>query len=477
MPRLFGTNGVRGIVGETMTQDLAIGLGRAIGTWLREDAPWEHAGARPCVVVARDARGSGQMLQAALTGGLLSVGCDVLDAGLAPTPAVQYAVKTIKQADAGVIITASHNPPEFNGIKVCRGDGREAEPELEERIEARYFDASTPSVPWDESGEVRSLPGISQAYEEAVASLVNVEKIREVRPVVVVDTANGAASVSLPRLLGRIGCQVVSLNAHPDGSFPGHPSEPSPEHAGDAAALVKRRGALCAVMVDGDGDRAVFLDEKGDFVPGDLSLAILAGEAVRRHKGSTVCTPVSSSSVVELAVRDAGGVVQYTVVGSPKVARAMVDSEAVFGGEENGGLIFPEHQYTRDGGITAAKMIELLVLSGRSLSDWVASLPERAMLKRKLVLKPQQLAPLVERFAGFAKEGELPGGRKRVRVDDRDGVKLYMEDEWVLVRASGTEPLVRLYSEAPTKEQADALADDFEGVLTTLRDQVEKAPA
>lgn len=471
MARLFGTNGVRGVVGETMTPDLAMGLGRAIGAWLREDDPWPLAGARPCVVLGRDARGSGEMLQSACAAGLMAAGCDVLDAGVAPTPAVQFSVRQLPEVDAGVIITASHNPAEFNGLKVCRGDGREAEPEQEERIEARYFAAPGQGLAWDAHGMLRPLDGVMARYEDAVAAQVDTKKIREKAPVVVLDTANGAACVSLPRLLGRIGCRVVSLNAHPDSAFPGHPSEPTEEYSGDVQALVRRHGALCGVMVDGDGDRAVFLDEEGRFIPGEKSLALLAAHAVKKQGGGTVCTPVSSSSVVDLAVREAGGVTRYCVVGSPKVARAMVDSEAVFGGEENGGIIYPEHQHTRDAAIAAARMIELLVNTGSPLSELVAGLPKRAMLKRKVAVPADDMEPLVQSFAKQAESGNLPGEYKKVRVDGTDGVKLYMDGGWVLVRASGTEPLVRLYAEAETEELAAAMADTFERFLGELRDQ------
>lgn len=454
-----------------MTPDLAMGLGRAIGDWLGEDDPWPLAGARPCVVLGRDARGSGEMLQSACAAGLLAAGCDVLDAGVAPTPAIQYSVRQLGEVDLGVIITASHNPAAFNGLKVCRGDGREAEPEQEERIEARYFGEPPRGLSWRDHGALRLLDGVLARYEDAVAAQVDVEKIRAKAPVVVVDTANGAACVSLPRLLGRIGCRVVSLNAHPDSAFPGHPSEPTEEYSGDVQALVKRHGALCGVMVDGDGDRAVFLDENGRFVAGEKSLALLAADTVKKQGGGTVCTPVSSSSVVDLAVREAGGVTRYCVVGSPKVARAMVDSDAVFGGEENGGIIMPEHQHTRDGAIAAARLIELLVVSGRPLSQVVAALPKRAMLKRKVQVPAEGMTSLVRAFADHAEAGSLPGEYKKVRVDGTDGVKLYMEGGWVLVRASGTEPLVRLYSEAETEELAAAMADTFETFLGELRDQ------
>ncbi len=454
-----------------MTPDLAMGLGRAMGDWLQGDDPWPVSGARPCVVVGRDARGSGEMLQSACTAGLLAAGCDVLDAGVAPTPAIQYSVRQLAEVDLGVIITASHNPAPFNGLKVCRGDGREAEPEQEERIEARYFGEKPHGRSWREHGALRLLDGVLARYEDAVAAQVDVRSIQAAAPVVVVDTANGAACVSLPRLLGRIGCRVVSLNAHPDSAFPGHPSEPTEEYSGDVQALVKRHGALCGVMVDGDGDRAVFLDEEGRFVPGEKSLALLAADAVKKQGGGTVCTPVSSSSVVELAVREAGGVTRYCVVGSPKVARAMVDSDAVFGGEENGGIIVPDHQHTRDGAIAAARLIELLVTSDRPLSQVVARLPKRAMLKRKVPVAAEDMAPLVQVFADKAEAGSLPGEYEKVRVDGTDGVKLYMEGGWVLVRASGTEPLVRLYTEAETEELAAAMADTFETFLGQLRDQ------
>jgi phosphomannomutase / phosphoglucomutase len=468
MPRLFGTNGVRGVVGETMTEELALSLGRALGTWLRESPAWPMHAARPRVLVGRDARGSGAMLSAAVSAGILASGVDVLDAGVASTPALQYAVKERPGLDAGVVVTASHNPSRFNGIKFCRGDGREMVPDEEEEVEAILFARRFNRAPWDDQGTLTQTTDVVDRYVAATVARVDRDVILAARPTVAVDTANGAASEALPRILAGIGCRVVSLNAHADGAFPGHPSEPTEEHAGDLATLVERHHAICGVMVDGDGDRAVFLDENGTFVPGEKSLALLAERAVLRAGGGTVCTPVSSSSVVQAVVENVGGQVIHTVVGSPKVAAAMVKTNAVLGGEENGGVIFPDHQHTRDAGITAARMVQLLMEEQRPLSELVARLPGRTMTKRRIEVPDEEKQRVMAQFLEMAKSGSLPGGLEAIAVDETDGVKVVLEGGWVLVRPSGTEPMVRVYAEAPADADAVWLADSFMEVVARL---------
>ncbi|MBW3583400.1 MAG: phosphoglucosamine mutase [Euryarchaeota archaeon] len=475
MPRLFGTNGVRGIVGESMTPELALDLGRALGTWLHERCPWDHHGERPGVVIGTDFRTSAHALSSAVAAGLLSTGCDVLDVGQAPTPAIQFETKHREQVAVGVIVTASHNPPEWNGIKFCRGDGREMEPDHEEDIEEILFSRSFYAAAWDDQGSPMTVSGCVRRYHEGVKAQVDVEAIRARGFTVAVDTANGAGSVSLPFLLRELGCRVFTLNAQPDGTFPGHPSEPVPENAVDLMSMVERRRCDLGVLVDGDADRAIFIDEKGQYVWGDQSLALVAAEIVRRHDGGVVCTPVSSSSCVEEMVGSAGGKVQYTIVGSPKVARAMVDVQAVFGGEENGGLIYPPHQYSRDAGMAAALMLDILAKTDRPLSALVSEVPKKSVVKLKTHVDDTQKGYLLAAFKDKLESDGAPTGYTIREVDARDGVKAYLKEGWVLVRPSGTEPIMRVYAESGDEAVSKKMAETFLRFLESLQTEVKPA--
>ncbi|MEK6851151.1 MAG: phosphoglucosamine mutase, partial [Candidatus Thermoplasmatota archaeon] len=344
--RLFGTNGIRGVVGRDLTPDLAVRVGRAVATL------WGRA----LVAVARDTRSSGPMVREAVVSGLLASGARVLDLGVLPSPALQYYVKERRLA-GGVIVTASHNPPEWNGIKVVDALGMEIARETEERIEETVAAGTFASPGWRDIGDVATATDGVDLYMRGIAARVERAPVARRRPHVVVDPGNGAACLTTPYLLRELGCRVTTMNAQPDGAFPGRNPEPTAENLSDLRAMVPALGADLGIAHDGDADRAAVVDERGEFVHGDRLLALLAGEVVRRTPGLVV-TPVSSSSCVEDVVRAAGGRVEYTKVGAPLVARAIYGKGGVFGGEENGGMIFPEHLFARDGGMTAAKVVE-----------------------------------------------------------------------------------------------------------------------
>jgi phosphomannomutase/phosphoglucomutase len=289
------------------------------------------------IIVGTDTRVSNQMLKHAVFSGLLSSGCDVVDMNIAPTPAVQYAVKCA-DVNGGVIITASHNPPEFNGIKCIDVNGLETSHIDEEKIEAIYLKKS--------------------------------------RLKVVVDCANGAGCSVTPYLLRKLGCEVITLNAQPDGTFPGHNSEPVEENLSDLMKMVRSCNADVGVAHDGDADRAIFIDENGRYIYGDKTLALVAKEMVKENKGGIVVTPISSSSCIEDVVKENGGKVEYTQVGSPIVARKMIETKAIFGGEENGGLIFPKHQYCRDAAMAAAKILEIIAKKGKKISELISEIQD-----------------------------------------------------------------------------------------------------
>jgi phosphomannomutase/phosphoglucomutase len=440
MTRLFGTNGIRGVVGEGMDADLAVKVGRAIGTFF----------AGGPVALARDPRLSGPMLARAAASGLMSAGCDVVDLGMVPTPCAQYFVAKSGHLKGALVVTASHNPREFNGLKAIDARGMEMRREDEESIEAIFFDGRFHAAAWSEVGSPRTDETAVHQYMEGIRSKVDAEAIGKRNPFVVVDPGNGAGCVVTPYLLRSLGCRVLTLNAQPDGAFPGRLPEPTPDHLGDLMRVVSEVHADLGIAHDGDADRATFVDETGAFVVGDKALALLARAALK-SRGGTVVTPISTSSVVEEVVRASGGKIVRTRVGSPIVARTMFESGAVFGGEENGGAIFPDHQFCRDGAMTAAKMVELLAHDGKPLSALVAALPQYHIKKANVSVPTDRRDAVLRSIADLAK------GRK---VDTTDGIKIVEKDGAVLVRPSGTEPIFRVYAEARTAPRADALVEE-----------------
>ena len=446
MTRLFGTNGIRGVVGQDMTADLAVKVGRAIGTFFGGGS----------VALARDTRLSGPMLARAAASGLMSAGSEVIDLGIVPTPCAQYFVAKSGPLKGAVVVTASHNPREFNGLKGIDPHGMEMRREDEEAIEAIIFEDRFRVAPWSEVGSIRSDDSGIHRYLEGIRAKVDVDAIRKRGLTVVVDPGNGAGCLATPYLLRSLGCRVLSLNGQPDGAFPGRMPEPTVENLGDLLRLVSEVRADLGVAHDGDADRAIFVDDKGSFVDGDKSLALLARAAIH-SRGGTVVTPVSTSTLIEDVVRAAGGTVLRTRVGSPIVARTMFETGAAFGGEENGGVIFPDHQFCRDGAMALAKMLELLAREGRSLSSLAAALP------RYYIKKANVPVPLEGRDEVLKALVEFAQGRK---LDTTDGVKILESDGAVLVRPSGTEPVFRVYAEGRTPERADALAAEGVDLIT-----------
>jgi len=431
---LFGTNGVRGIANEELTADMALNLGRTIGT-LRKGR----------IAVGMDARISSAMLKCAVIAGIASVGSDVVDIGIAPTPALQYFVKKNEEVTGGVIITASHNPREYNGIKFVHSDGTEFTREMDEESERVYKSKKFPRATWSQVGTVEEAEYL-RMYLDGIIDKVDADAIAEKQFKVVVDCGNGAASLVTPRLLKELGCDVVSLNCHHDGRFPARNSEPVEENVGMLKEVVKVADAQLGIAHDGDADRATFVDEKGNFVSEDVMLALMAKKYVEDSGGGVVVTPVSSSRCVEDAVKEAGGEVVYTAVGSPVVVKVMKEVNAVFGGEGNGGLIFPEHLLARDGVMSAAKVLELMALENKPLSELAAEIPRYHMLKTKVECREKKklLSGLREEFS---------------EANFIDGARIDFEDGWLLIRPSGTEPIARIFAEAKSMEKAEELLE------------------
>jgi len=448
--RLFGTNGIRGVVNETLTPQLALRVAEAIGTFFNSGE----------ILLGYDGRTSSPALASAVASGLAATSCTVYLAGMAPTPAIQYAVKN-HRFDGGVIITASHNPPEYNGIKVLGNDGVEISRSQEIEIEEIFFEEKQKRAEWNKIGEIRKLPNIIEEYIEAIKKHVDVEKIREKQFKVVVDPGNGVGGLAAPRLLRELGCKVFTINANIDGTFPSRPSEPRPENLGDLAAIVRALNADFGVAYDGDADRAIFVDETGVIHWGDRTFALIEKEFLKQNPGETIVTPVSSSTLIKDVAEAYNGKVVWTKVGSVDVSHKMKEINAKLGGEENGGVFYAPHQPVRDGAMTTALILEILAKTGRKLSELLNELPKYFIEKDKVEcpenLKEKVLEVLYEELE-----------RENLKFDTIDGAKIWFSDCSILVRPSGTEPIFRLYAEAKTREKALELIKEYKEKLSQI---------
>jgi phosphomannomutase/phosphoglucomutase len=446
--KMFGTNGIRGESNGYLDCELALKIGKSIVTVL---------GPGP-IAIAMDTRVSSDMIRSAVSAGMMSMGADVHNLGMIPTPALQYYVKTHEEVTGGVMITASHNPPEFNGIKCVSGDGTECKPEEEAAIEDAY-ERDLKVVPWQEIGHEVIVDDAGERYIDAVVSKVDVDLIRKAKLKVCLDCANGASVETSPLLLKKLGVEAVVINGQPDGMFPGHYSEPVEENLAELKERVVKESADLGFAHDGDADRCIFVSDKGKYLPGDYSLAILSKLQIQHGEGKKlIVTPVSTSAMVEELVCSLGADLTYTAVGSPIVARRMIADGSPMGGEDNGGLIFADHQYCRDGAMTAARMIEAVARYG-SLQAMVDELPKYVTIKAAARCDNDKKEILVERIAA---------NHPSEKMDRTDGLKIIFDDGWVLLRPSGTEPKFRIYSESKDADVAKRRSDQFVGEVADI---------
>jgi phosphomannomutase/phosphoglucomutase len=447
--KLFGTNGIRGVVNKELTPEMAIKIGSSIGTFFK----------RKSLLVGHDARTSGPMFAKAVIAGLTATGCNVFFAGMAPTPALQYAVKN-HCMDGGVIITASHNPPEYNGIKVIWNDGIEISHEQEIEIENIYFENKPVFAEWDKLGAKHELAAVNDEYVEAIKKHVNISEIAEKHYHVVVDAANSVGGLATPRLLRELGCKVTTINANVDGTFPGRLPEPRPENLKEMATAVKAVGADLGVAFDGDADRSIFVDENGEIYWGDKTFALIEKHFLIENPNAKIVTPVSSSTLVKDIAEAYKGEIVWTKVGSVTVSQTMKEVKAKLGGEENGGVFYGPHQAVRDGAMTTALILDIMAKTGKKISELIAEQPQYFLEKGKVECpedkKEKVLKKLLEQVKG-------------ANISTIDGVKIWFEDKSaILVRPSGTEPVYRLYAEAKNQEKALKLIKDYSITLKEI---------
>ncbi len=442
---MVSVSGMRGHVGKDLTPELVARHAAALGEWVAS------RGGRS-VVIGRDSRTSGEMFLHAAASGFMSVGIDVIDVGIVPTPAVQMAVEH-HHAGAGMIITASHNPIEWNALKFVGPDGIFLDAESGAIVRAAA-ERGPKRAGWDTIGKLTRDDGAIERHIDAILALdvIDAEAIRARRFTVGLDTVRGAGAPAMQALFDRLGVTAHGINLEADGRFPREP-EPVPANLMELGDLVRRTGAVVGMAVDPDVDRLALVDEHGDPIGEDytLSLAIRAVLAARRDSDTpaTVVVNLSTSLVTEDAARDFGARFLRAPVGEANVARTMVAEGAVIGGEGNGGVMYPELHVGRDAPLAAALILQYLATDGRALSAIVAAAPFYRIVKAKT----PRGSDLAATYAAMRRA--FPDAA----VDERDGLRLGWCDRWLHVRPSGTEPIIRLIAEAPTEREAQELIE------------------
>jgi phosphoglucosamine mutase len=432
--KLFGSSGVRGLVNVDLTPVLVSQIGQAVATLSRAEK----------MLVACDTRVSGPMLCDALVSGILSAGTDTLSLGVVPTPVLAFLTKELK-ADAGIMVTASHNPPQYNGIKIFSKTSmpfdEKGQQKIEEVIEKRKFRFAD----WQNIGQVISVYE-ARRYIDAVMRKGKLEK----RWRVVVDPGCGATSDLAPKILKRAGCEVTAVNAQPDGFFPARSPEPNRQSLEPLTNIVRQLGADVGIAYDGDGDRVAFVDERGEFVSFDRSLAAYASFVVRREQGGVVVTNVEASMSIDKAVEKYGGRVFRTKVGDVFVSEAMKKQDAIFGGEPCGAWIHPQFHYCPDGILSSILLLKAMEDENKSLFEFIAETPEYPTLRKNIACEDEAKHQVVKRVSERLK-ATFPAYRDFSAVD---GIRMNVENGWILIRASGTEPLIRLTVEGESLKTA-----------------------
>ena len=442
MGKYFGTSGIRGLFNECVTPELALKVGKAVGTYL--------GGGR--VVVGMDTRTSSETLKSALISGLLSTGVEVIDIGLAPTPLTGFAIK-LYEADAGVTITASHNPPEYNGIKVWQSNGMAYTPDMEAELERILESGNFRKVPWNEIGTLRR----ADPREEYIRKALEMVKLND-SYTVVVDSGNGAGSILSPYLQRELGNKVISLNSHPSGFFV-RELEPNAKSLSGLAKTIRVMKADVGIAHDGDADRIGVVDDEGNFVEYEVMLSLIAGYMLRKFGRGKIVTTVDAGFALDDYVRPLGGEVIRTRVGDVAVADELAKHGGIFGGEPSGTWIIPQWNLTPDGIFAGALVIEMIDRLG-PISELAKEVPRYVTLRAKIPCPNEKKA----RAMGIIAREALKSFDYE-RLIDIDGIRIENGDWWILFRPSGTEPIMRITLEAHTEDKARELMEKAEKLV------------
>ncbi len=440
---LVSVSGIRGIVGQSLTPDRAAAFAAALGT---------HTGGGR-IVLCRDSRPSGEMLRPAVLGGLLATGCEVHDIGVAPTPTCGLAVENL-QAAGGIQITASHNPAEWNGLKMFGADGAVLSPDAGKVVQEIFTSQTQQYAAWDGLGSLRIPPEVGAQHVQKVCDQVGVAEIQSKRLRVVLDANGGAGGPMGVDLLNALGCDVLEMGCSADGRFE-HPPEPIPAHLTDIAPTVARGGAAIGFVLDPDADRLALIDEQSNCLSEELTLALCVRYRLEQQPGPVAINMSTTRAIADLAAAK-GCLCTRSAVGEANVVELMRRTSAILGGEGNGGVIDPRIGWVRDPFIGMAMILHLMASTGQSLSQLVAELPHYVMRKVKLEVPQEQLVEVFPKLRQNWPEAE---------VNDIDGLRLDWTDRWVHLRPSNTEPVVRIIAEASEEAQVDELISQVQACL------------
>jgi len=431
--KLFGTSGIRGKIGSEVTCELALNVGKSLAHYLGNEGS---------VVLGYDTRTTNRMLDEAITAGLLESGVDVVKIGMVPTPLVGYATEKL-DADAGIMLTASHNPSQYNGIKLWNKNGMAYTSAQEAEIEEIYFTKSYISVPWDEVGKLSYNGEIKGRYIDDLVSMVDIKKGLKV----VIDCASGAGSEISPLVFRKAGCEVTTLNSQPDGFFPGRNPEPNADNLGSLMKTVVAVGADLGIAHDGDADRMITVDEKGNISPFDSLLALISKEF-----DGDIVTTVDAGLCMDESVK---GEVLRTPVGDVNVAEVIIEKNAAFGGEPSGTWLHPDFCMCPDGILSGLRMAEIVSRDGK-LSELLEAIPQYPNIREKITCTKDEKIRVMENMEELL-EGAFDD---IVDVNSLDGVRLtFADDSWVLVRPSGTEDYIRITLESRDAGRAEEIRE------------------
>jgi len=445
---LFGTSGIRRIVGVDLEPILAVRIGLALGFVLEKGR----------LTLAKDTRTSGQMLSSALAAGALSGGLEVIDLGILPTPALAYLTKSLG-AVSGVVITASHNPPEFNGLKLFDSDGKAYDESLQNQIERVYSSGKLARASWNQPCDVSSLD-LSLEYIEMVLRQVDLDKKWKAA----VDCGSGAAYQLAPDTLRSLHCDTFCLNDQPDGFFPGRSPEPTLQSVSALVAAVRNMNCDIGFAYDGDADRALFVDEQGRCVDGDIALAAFASYKVRKHGGGQVALPIDTSLAAQEAVEKSSGRVVWTKVGDANVANAIVTRCAIFGGEPCGAWIHPSFHLCPDGILSSIMLLKAIEEEDTTASEFFSGIKKYPMRRTKIPCQDRAKTEIMRKVE--ASLPELFG--EKTDVTRIDGIRIQAQNGWILVRASGTEPAIRITVEARSEQLVEDLFSTAHNLCSSI---------
>ena len=439
MGKLFGTNGVRGVFAEDFTLEFVHDLMLSISTYFKEGT----------ILVGYDGRNSSKVISKLVCSTLNSAGINCDLAGLVPTPCLEFATKTLGY-NGGIMITASHNPPEYNGIKPVASDGVEISREDENMIEEIFFQKN-----WNHNsspfGSTKNDDRAIQTYLDGIKSQIDVSKIKSKNYKVVLDLGNGAQATTAIKLCEQLGCEVITINEEIDGLFPGRGPEPTPYNLGELSSAVVNNNADLGIAFDGDGDRSIFCDDTGMLLSGDRSALLLSDYLLKKNPNSKVITCINSGNSIDELVTQTNSTVTRTKVGSVEVSRKMLTENAIIGFEENGGFMFGKHNQVRDGGMTLALLLELLASSNKSISEELGNLPRSFTTKDKISCKKEDIDVIISKLSN-----EFPN------ADTTDGIKIVFDKKnWIMIRPSGTEPIIRIYGESDSEKNLETLMTEY----------------